>query len=102
MRLWKLRSYGNHKKIYKGPWKSRTAREIPTFPQANLLLGLRGEERRMNRPRSGSLSERRLVYFPGGATTAGAHARSSPCRQSRWVFVDSRAHNHRESVAKMR
>jgi hypothetical protein len=59
MRLWKWRSDGNHKTISTGPWKSRTEREIPTFPQANLLLGFRGEERRMNRPRSGSLSERR-------------------------------------------
>ena len=38
MRLWKCRSYGNHKPISTGPWKSRTEREIPTFPQAIFLL----------------------------------------------------------------
>jgi hypothetical protein len=34
-RLWKCRSYGNHKTISTGAWKSRTEREIPTFPQAD-------------------------------------------------------------------
>ena len=34
-RLWKCRSYGNHKTISTRPWKSRREREIPTFPQAD-------------------------------------------------------------------
>ena len=33
-RLWKWRPCGNHKPISTAAWKSRTAREIPTFPQA--------------------------------------------------------------------
>jgi hypothetical protein len=32
-RLWKWRSRGNHRTISTGPWKSRTDREISTFPQ---------------------------------------------------------------------
>jgi hypothetical protein len=36
-RLWKCRSRGNPKPISTGPWKSRTDREIPTFPQPLLL-----------------------------------------------------------------
>lgn len=37
-RLWKCRSRGNHKTISTGPWKSRTKREISTFPQADCIL----------------------------------------------------------------
>jgi hypothetical protein len=37
MQLWKWRSYGNHRTISTRPWKSRTEREIPTFPQAITL-----------------------------------------------------------------
>jgi hypothetical protein len=40
-----MTAYGNHRTISTGTWKSRTAREIPTFPQAMLLLGS-GEARR--------------------------------------------------------
>jgi hypothetical protein len=36
-RLWKCQSYGNHKTISTGLWKSRTEREIPTFPQPILI-----------------------------------------------------------------
>jgi hypothetical protein len=36
--LWKWRSYGNQKTISTGAWKSRTEREIPTFPQLMLLF----------------------------------------------------------------
>ena len=32
-RPWKWQSYGNHKTISTGLWKSRTEREISTFPQ---------------------------------------------------------------------
>ena len=32
-RLWKCRRYGNHRTVSTAPWKSRTEREIPTFPQ---------------------------------------------------------------------
>ena len=32
-RLWKCRRYGNHRTVSTAPWKSRTTREIPTFPQ---------------------------------------------------------------------
>ena len=32
-RLWKCRRRGNHRTISTAAWKSRTAREIPTFPQ---------------------------------------------------------------------
>ena len=33
--LWKWRPRGNHRTISTGAWKSRTEREIPTFPQAD-------------------------------------------------------------------
>jgi hypothetical protein len=33
-RLWKWRRRGNQKPISTAAWKSRTEREIPTFPQA--------------------------------------------------------------------
>ena len=33
-RLWKCRRRGNHRTISTAAWKSRTEREIPTFPQA--------------------------------------------------------------------
>ena len=32
-RLWKCRRSGNHRTVSTAPWKSRTEREIPTFPQ---------------------------------------------------------------------
>ena len=35
IRLWKCRRHGNHKPVSTAPWKSRTDREIPTFPQAD-------------------------------------------------------------------
>ena len=52
-------------------WKSRTEREIPTFPQADSFLveGSRREERRMNRPRVDHFPSGVLVYFPSGAPT---------------------------------
>ena len=34
-RLWKCRRRGNHRPVSTAPWKSRTEREIPTFPQAD-------------------------------------------------------------------
>ncbi len=34
-RLWKCRRYGNHRTVSTATWKSRTEREIPTFPQAD-------------------------------------------------------------------
>ena len=80
MRLWKWRSYGNHRTISTGPWKSRTEREIPTFPQAILLVGVRGEERRMNRPRSGSLSERRTGLLSERRLQRGLQRCQHPCR----------------------
>jgi hypothetical protein len=33
-RLWKWCAHGTHRTIPTGAWKSRTEREIPTFPQA--------------------------------------------------------------------
>jgi hypothetical protein len=33
--LWKCRGRGNHRPISTAAWKSRTEREIPTFPQAD-------------------------------------------------------------------
>ena len=51
----------NHKTISTGPWKSRTEREILTFPQADSLWfteKAKEKERKMNRPQSGSLFER--------------------------------------------
>ncbi len=38
-------THGNHRTISTGAWESRTDREIPTLPQANLLLDA-GETRR--------------------------------------------------------
>ena len=43
-RLWKCRPYGNQKAVSTGTWKSRTEREIPTFPQPILVLERRREE----------------------------------------------------------
>jgi len=39
-RLWKCRRYGNHRTVSTAPWKSRTEREIPTFPQP-IIFGLK-------------------------------------------------------------
>ena len=61
------RSCGNHKTISTGAWKSRTEREIPTFPQP-ILGDVREEERRMNRPQVVYFPSGRLVYFPSGAS----------------------------------
>jgi hypothetical protein len=44
-RLWKCQSHGNHRTISTGPWKSRTEREIPTFPQP---IPLFSEKRKNN------------------------------------------------------
>ncbi len=35
IRLWKCRRHGNHRPVSTAPWKSRTDREISTFPQAD-------------------------------------------------------------------
>ena len=43
-RLWKCRPYGNPKAVSTGTWKSRTEREIPTFPQPIFVLERRREE----------------------------------------------------------
>jgi hypothetical protein len=43
-RLWKWRRRGNHKSISTAAWKSRTEREIPTFPQAGRCCFLIEEE----------------------------------------------------------
>ena len=85
-----MRSYGNHKTISTGPWKSRTEREIPTFPQADstwLLRRSRTKLRRMNRPQSGSLSERRTGLLSERRLQLdrirdGAHA-----RELSWVLL---------------
>ena len=50
IRLWKCRPYGNHKTVSTAPWKSRTEREIPTFPQPIIFFFINrkngeGEER---------------------------------------------------------
>ena len=37
-RLWKCRRYGNHRTVSTAPWKSRTPREIPTFPQPIIFV----------------------------------------------------------------
>jgi hypothetical protein len=43
-RLWKCRRDGNHRTVSTAPWKSRTAREIPTFPQPVTFWGPEEEE----------------------------------------------------------
>ena len=43
--LWKCRPYGNHRTVSTGTWKSRTEREIPTFPQ---LICLDADETERN------------------------------------------------------
>ena len=55
----------NHKTISTGPWKSRTEREIPTFPQADSAWFRRKKTkaRRMNRLQTESLPERRTGLF---------------------------------------
>lgn len=40
-RPWKCRTYGNHKPISTGPWKSRIDREIPTFPPPILSVSFK-------------------------------------------------------------
>ena len=57
-RLRTCRSYGTLRTISTGPWKSRTEREIPTFPQADSSFCVM-RRTKMDRPQTGSLSERR-------------------------------------------
>jgi hypothetical protein len=46
--LWKWRSYGNQKTISTGAWKSRTEREIPTFPQLMPLVLIQKKKKDTN------------------------------------------------------
>ena len=78
-RLWKCRAHGNHRTISTAAWKSRTDREIPTFPQP-IIWYVRSEERRMNRPQVVYFPSGQLVYFSSGARMEnGGRASFSRC-----------------------
>ena len=97
--LWKCRSCGNHKSVPTGTWKSRTDREIPTFPQLTVPL-LKEEKKKKKKSREKHepstetstkcylcIQSNLLPMFP----VAQPRARCSPFPGSSSVFTASDA-----------
>src|SRR6478672_10360566 len=95
-------------------WKSRTDREIPTFPQPIAWVYHRRERRRtsrMNRPRVVYFPSGVLVYFSSGATTTLAccyrsedprQRHSTPCQAVSLVNANGGASGSRSSQQRAR
>ena len=73
MRLWKCRSYGNHKTISTGPWKSRTEREIPTSFMNRLVKSARWSWPRLTNKDRSPVSARSPFNQQGVCARTGPH-----------------------------